>query len=121
MTPIIDNYLKGRAIDEAPRAATAWTRILEKPTSVTIKRETGATIAAQTVRIEASNTVREIAATTGKSSSRDVIVFGIKGHPTLPDTDIRQGDRFAVAGTQYRVVDLVLTLGSKQARCEQTS
>jgi hypothetical protein len=113
--PNINNYIGGEAIDEAPRAVTAWGRIQEKPSTITVRRETGAMVAAQTVRVEYGAFGSEVDSATGKASDRGLIVFGIKGHPTLPDTDIERGDKFMLDGVQFRVVDLVLTLGSIQA------
>jgi len=47
-------------------------------------------------------------------------LFGIKDHPDEADSDVQRGDRFVLAETkvQYRVLDVVHTLGEVQARCE---
>lgn len=122
--PNIDNIIgAGSAIAAGPRAAAAWARIQDKPTSITIKRGS-TTLAAQTVRVEFSSTVREVQGSTGISSKRDAIIFGIRDHDSLPDTDIQRGDQFAIKDDEgtvlghYRVVDVILTIGEKQARAE---
>lgn len=118
MAPNIDNIVgTGNAIGAGARAAAAWARICEKPTSITIKRAS-TTLDAQTVRVEFSSSVRDVQGKSGMSSQRDVIVFGIRNHDVLDDTDIQRGDLFALDSGRYRVVDLILTLGEVQARCE---
>lgn len=104
--------------DEA-RAAAAWSRIQEKPSSVVIVRGTSTTLAAQTVRLEYSgNQPAEPSGGAGMSSKQTVILFGIRGHETEADTNVQRGDRFAVSGVQYRVVAMVQTIGEVQATCE---
>lgn len=105
-------------IPGSDRAVDAWRRIQEKPTSVTIVR--GSTpLAAQTVRIEKDSTVdRETEGAAGRSSMRNVTVFGITNHPTVTDTNIQREDRFVYNGTQYRIIDVLVTLGEVQARAE---
>jgi hypothetical protein len=116
--PNIDNIIGGgSAIAAGPRAAAAWARIQDKPTSITIKRQ-NTTLSAQTVRVEFSSTVREVQGSTGMSSRRDAIIFGIRDHDKLDDTDIQRGDQFALSSGLYRVVDVILTLGEVQARAE---
>lgn len=112
----IHNILRPNDADPHPRAHDAWERIQDKPTQITIKRVG----TPQTVRIETANTVQETEGAAGQSSVRRTTVFGIRGHETKPDTDIQRGDRFAHNGVQYRVIDVVLTLGEKQAYCEAT-
>jgi hypothetical protein len=116
--PNLDNFLgSGEAIAAGSRAVDAWRRISEKPSSITLVRGT-TELAEQTVRVEYSAAVREVQGSTGRSSVRDVIVFGIQDHPTLDDTDIQRDDLFKHDGVQFRVVDVIYTLGEKQGRCE---
>lgn len=114
----INAYLgTGELTNARERAAAAWRRISEKPAQITIVRLETA-LSPQTVRIEFSDTVREKSGGAGKSSVRDVIVFGVQGHGTVPDTNIQRDDLFAYEGARYRVIDVVLQTGEIQARCE---
>ncbi len=116
--PNIDNILNsGTVIEAGSLAVAAWGRISEKPSSITIKRGP-TTLATQTVRVEYSAAVREVPGGAGRSSQRDVIVFGIQDHPTLADTDMQRGDLFAHEGGKFRVVDVIFSLGEVQGRCE---
>jgi len=101
------------------RAADAWERILEKPTTITIKRG-NATLPAQTVRFEYSNQQgsQEAKGGAGLSSNQQAVVFGIRGHESEPDTDIKRDDRFTVDGLQIRVISVIYQTGEVQARCE---
>lgn len=109
----------GTAGIAADRAALAWRRISEKPTSITIKRGT-TTLSAQTVRVESSGSSVRVG-TAGAVAVRDVVVFGVKSHAVVTDTNIRRNDRFVYGGEEYQVKDIVLTLGEVQARCEVVS
>lgn len=113
-----NNNVRPSATD---RAIAAWDRIQDKPSPITIERGQSTTLAAQTVRIEANQETREVAGGAGKSSVRQITLFGIKDHPTQADTNIQRGDRFTYLGSQYRVIDLIHTLGEVQARAEAGS
>jgi hypothetical protein len=107
-------------LDAIPaRAADAWKRINDKPSSIVLVRK-GTARPAQTVRVEydRGTGVGSEVGDAGKSSRRGVIVFGIRGHETLPDTDIQRGDQFTLDGAQFKVIDVVHTLGEIQASCE---
>jgi hypothetical protein len=112
----------GSPINEAHRAALAWRRISEKPTSITIRRA-GATQTAQTVRVEFSEASNQRMGASGDGAVRDVIIFGVRNHPDedIADTDIEKGDRFVHLDVEYTVRDLVTTLGEVQAHCEAVS
>lgn len=103
------------------RASDAWSRIQDKPTSITVTR--GATeLSPQTVRVEWDNTGAEKTGQAGGiSSSRKVIVFGVRGHATESNTNLSRDDRFAFNGLIYRVIDVMVTMGEIQARCEVLS
>lgn len=104
------------AIDEASRAADAWRVIQRSPDSITIDRGTDTTLSAQTVAIEYGNTSTESRSDgAGQTSQSDVIVFGIRNHATLTDTDIEQGDQFEWNGHFFRVVEVRLLPGEIQA------
>lgn len=122
----IDSSLQ---VDEGDRAALALSRINDNPAmkqSIQITRDGGATFeAAQTVRVEFLRTPREISITDNNNTARtiriDCVVFGIRNHATLADTDILKDDEFGIDGVRYRVLDVLLFAGEKQARCYRTS
>lgn len=106
------------------RADDAWYRILEKPTEIVIKRHGEGTLDAQTVRVEYSSATsrgNEAVGQAGRSSSQTAIIFGIRGHATIPDTDIREGDRFTLDGVQFKVASVTLTTGESQSVAEVQS
>lgn len=107
-------------------ATDAWQRIQEKPSAIAIYRDKTRTtpeqtLDPQTVRLEFSNTVREVGGEGGRTSVRDLIVFGVNGHETVVDTDIKRNDVFEYDGVRYRVMDIVITTGEVQARAEALS
>ena len=77
--------------------------ITDKSTSVTVVRD-GAELAAQTVRIEEMGRPRPYLTEAGETAHADVLVLGYKGHPSIDDTDLQRGDRFAVDGQGYEIV-----------------
>lgn len=110
------------ALAAADRAAAAWRRILDKPSVITILRET-VTLPEQTARLEyTSSTIgSEYSGGAGTSGHQSVIVFGIQGHPSESDTDIQRGDLFTADGKQFRVINVISTIGEIQAMCEALS
>lgn len=107
------------AIAEAPRAANAWRRIQDKPSSVAFKKPDGTTLAAQTMRVEYDNRASLAQSEAGAAPNRKLILFGIKGHATLADTDMEEGYRFVFDNDEYRITDVLPTIGERQATCEQ--
>lgn len=111
---------QGSALAEAPYAAIAWRTILDKPTSVTFKNAAGTILAAQTVRVENDSTATPAESAAGVAPRRKVVLFGIKGHSTLPMTDFQSGYRFNLDGAEYRIVGVNdRLLGERQATCEK--
>ena len=108
------------AIDVNGRAAAAWKRINDKPASVAFKKPDGTVLAAQTVRLEYDNRASESEAVSGRTPVRKLIIFGVRDHTTVTDTDVAEGYRFVLSGDEYRVVDTIETLGEIQAVCEAT-
>ena len=107
--------------DDRARAVEAWERIGEKATAITIRRG-GETLDTQTVRIEMSDGGREdldlrrgLNVTPGVQR---VVVFGVRQHPTVADTDIQRGDRFVVGVTEFEVIGVIAVVGEVQAICE---
>lgn len=98
------------------RAEKAWSRIQEKPTSILIVRGKSLSLAEQTVRLEYGSAQRERKGDDdAKSSMRNIVVYGVQGHPTIPDTNIKRNDRFAVNGQVWRIEDVVYVIGGIQA------
>ena len=107
-------------IDEGTRAAAAWNRIQDRPTSVTLYRS-GSALGAQTVRIEYSeaSTSSERQGVAGQPSERQVIIFGVQDHPTVSDTNIQRGDLLKFEGATYKIVDVINLPGEIQAYTER--
>lgn len=113
ITGVIDTP-KGRLINEQGRAAEAWRRIQEKPMSVIFKNSAGSKLPGQVVRVESDNTATPSMSTVGTAPKRKVIVYGIKNHATLPNTDMKETYTFVYDGDQYRCIDIIVTLGEIQ-------
>jgi hypothetical protein len=87
-------------IDDAVDAARI---ISDKSVSITVVRD-GAAQDAQTVRIEEAGRGRSYQSEAGETGQIDAVILGYKGHPSIDDTDIQRGDRFAYEGQGYEVV-----------------
>lgn len=74
-----------------------------KPTSITVRRG-ASTLPAQTVRLETLASQRVMQTEGGVTHLIDAMALGYKGHPTIADTDLRPGDRFAAGGVAYEAV-----------------
>lgn len=105
-----------RAVAQS-RANDAWRRICEKPSSLVVKRGS-ATLAAQTVRVELTSVPSEVSGAGGSSSALRATVFGVRGHVSVANTDIKRDDIFALNGTRFRVVHVIEQTGEVQAYCE---
>lgn len=77
-----------------------------KSTSITVKRG-ATTLAAQTVRLETLSGSRQMMGAGNVVHQIDAMVLGYKNHPTIADTDLQAGDRFAAAGVAYEVVSVM--------------
>lgn len=120
------NWLSSsRVIDPAARAVAAWNRIQQKPSTVTVVRLTPITGARTThevtVRLDASNQSDEYntIGNSGVNIMGETMAFGIQNHPTLPDTDLRRDDTFYYRGANYRVINVINTIGELQFLCEE--
>ncbi len=107
--------------DPQARALDAWARIEDQPTTITIQRG-GTMLAAQTVRIEFSDAAREdLSLHEGLNvvpGVQQAIVFGVRNHPTVADTEIERGDRFVIGATEFEVAGVIVAAGNVQAICE---
>ena len=90
-------------VDDIDRGVGTARIIADKSTSITVVRG-GVAQAAQTVRIETAARPAVYQTEAGQTAQADVVIIGYKGHPTLNDTSLQLGDRFAVSGASYEVV-----------------
>lgn len=103
------------------RAADAWWRISEKPTSVTLKRN-GVLLAAQTMRVDVNSSASPAESAAGMGAARKLTIFGVRGHSSIADTDIRKGDTVVLGTSEYTVVSInEQNSGEVQAYCEAVS
>lgn len=100
------------------RAAMAWRRIQDKPSSIAFRTPAGVVLAAQTVRIESDDRAMLVESDAGAAPRREVIIFGVRDHPEETDTDMAEGYSFVWNGDEYRVRDIILTMGEIQAVAE---
>jgi len=100
------------------RAVDAWNRIGDKPVSITVIRG-DTTLPIQTVRIEYSESERVVTGeASGMSAVRNVIVFGVKNHPSVANTNLQYGDMFSYDGQIFKIVFVMSTIGEIQANAE---
>lgn len=94
---------------QSSRAIDAWNRIQEKPSSIIVRRN-GVDQAAQTVRVEYDSTVVKPAGSSIDAAQGRIVVFGVRGHPTVADTNIQRADEFWLDDPEasHYVVDSVI-------------
>lgn len=106
----------------AERAAAAWSRIQDKPISVSFRRN-GATIAAQTFRLEMQSTqdVNRRSTTLNDAPRPLGTLFGVKDHPdnSVADSDVQVGDRFLYEGGEFDVIAVYPYPGEVQAQVQR--
>lgn len=119
-TSRIVKSVQARKLKEEQRAAEALRRIHIKPTMVVFRTPSGARLAAQMVRVESDNTATPGESTAGSAPVRKVIVYGIRNHPTDPNTNMKEGYVFVFEGDEYKCVDVIATLGEIQGIWEAT-
>lgn len=103
-------------------AGMTWRKIQERPSTITIYRN-GVAQDPQTVRIEVSNfgNFREVFPG-GQVGDQDMIIVGVKGHPTIVDLDIQRGDMFIYDDKEFEIRDTITTNnGWVQGLCDVTS
>jgi hypothetical protein len=100
------------------RAQIQQSRIEDKAILVSFLRD-GIYLPEQQVRIEYDNSVTKADSELGSVGMRKVILFGVKGHPTVDDLDVRVWDTFRMDEVEYTVVQVNRTLiGQIQVHCE---
>ena len=85
--------------------------IADKSTSITVVRS-GVAQSAQNVRIETAGRPAIYQTEAGQTAQADALIIGYAGHPTITDTDLQLGDRFAVGGVGYEIVGLLSGLSN---------
>lgn len=89
------------------RAINTLRRINENPLPVTFETPTGATLGSQTVRADWDNSASMGIGNAGAAPTRKLIVLGVKGHPTVADTDIKTGYTFWYAKKKFTCVGII--------------
>lgn len=100
------------------RANDAWRRIQDKPSTVAVWRE-GAYHHNETVRIEwnnGTNVTPSAQSPNSVTAITEVVIFGVNGHDTQTNTDIKEGDEVWLSGESFIVKDSLITIGELQAR-----
>ncbi|NDJ63282.1 MAG: hypothetical protein GYB67_19335 [Chloroflexi bacterium] len=106
----------------ASRAVVTWARINERPTTITLRRS-GVARSPQIVRVELDSRAREDTRVVAGGANAQpgvtrAVIFGVRDHATVADTDIQRGDRVVIAGMEYEVITLIHAPGAVQAICE---
>lgn len=105
-------------VDSFARAEGVEYMLGHRGVSVVLVREGEGALPAQTVLLfPASQSRLEVEGEAGEASTIAMTVVGPRDHSTLPDLDIRRGDRFRYpnvqGGTQYEVTHVDLTQPGK--------
>lgn len=114
--PSLNDWLDstGTIASSAERAITAWRRIVDRPTQVTLDRLG----VAQTMRVEFDDTATEQNNDMRTIGHQYLVVFGVRDHPVIADTDIQWADRFVLDNVEFEVMALIKPPGEVQALCE---
>lgn len=105
--------------NDAAMAVINWDIILQD--SVSVRFNTGSSILnPQTVRLESDGRANPVLSAAGIAPKRGLVIFGIRNHPTVTDTDIQEGYYFNYLGDQYTIRDVILAEGEIQALAEAT-
>lgn len=97
------------------RAQDAVRRIGEKPTTVVFRDAKGVALPSQVLRLEYDSSSSASESGPGAVSVRKLVIFGVAGHESVPDSDIKKGYRFVREKREYEVVSVILTSGEIQA------
>lgn len=101
-------------LDAAQMSEDAALIIGDKPSSVQINRTGSGTFigapngVAQMIRQEAISDPSKIVGLNLASGEQGVLVYGYRGHATIPDTDIKKGDWYISDGFKVTVIDIKL-------------
>lgn len=119
--PLMGNWLSQTKlkIETSTRSQAAWQRIQDAPVSLIIRRG-GTSLAAQTVRVELDAGALDVTGA-GAASKRGAIIFGVRGHASVANTDLAIGDRFLLDGKTYEIRDVLSVAWEMQANAERIS
>lgn len=111
--PSYENYLLNRVSQDktVSRAIAARNRILEKPSVIRIDR----LAYDQTVRIEANRYILDESSAFTETQNLRIVIFGIKGHPSVIDNDFISDDIFYYENEKYKIESSWETTGEIQA------
>jgi hypothetical protein len=111
------NDVLGSPLSAAQRAINAWLRIGDKPSSITIYRNAVAQTA-QTVRLEFDDGTKQdtLSKAGGTTNERELVIFGVKDHPTITATNLQDDDTFSYENQNYQVKGVINLPGEVQAR-----
>lgn len=98
------------------RARVIWQLIQANPFSVTLKRGSS-TLAVQTVRMEYDKATQDAISPAGRGSERALMIFGVRNHPTVANTDLQKGDRFVYQLREYTLLDPIYPLPGGEVQC----
>lgn len=102
-----DAFPLGNWLDDIHASVDTARILADKSTSIVLVRA-GVELAAQSVRIEdLSNRPRSYQTEAGETALATILILGYSDHPTIVDTDVQRGDRFALDGVGYKVVAVV--------------
>jgi hypothetical protein len=88
---------------------------------VAFQTPAGATLANQTVRVEPDDRASDMKDSAGMTGPmRYCVIFGVVNHDTITDTDMQEGYRFILDNDEYRITDVIVTLGSIQGNAESS-
>ena len=94
----------GDWVDDVSQAVDTAKILADKSSSIVLIRA-GVPLAAQSVRIEdLRDRPRSYQTEAGETGLAEILILGYLDHPTITDTDIQRGDRFALDGAGCRVV-----------------
>ncbi len=111
--PSYEQYLQSRVSQNktVARAILARNRIMEKPSVIRIDR----LAYDQTVRIEANRYILDESSSFTETQNLRIVVFGVKGHPSVIDNDFISDDIFYYDNEKYRIESSWETTGEIQA------
>src|SRR4249920_1161290 len=107
-------------IKENVYAAEAWRRICERPFHVSFRTSNGTKLPIQTVRIESDNRASVVRGPAGTAPARQLIIYGIINHSSLPNTIMKEGYTFVYDKDEYMCKDVIVTQGELQGIWEAT-
>lgn len=116
-------FLPTSAESAVTESTLAWQTIQQNPRSIVFKTASGVELAAQTVRIDSDNRPNMMESASGIAPKRKLVVFGVRNHPTVANTDIKKGYTFSLPESntdRYVVLDVILLPGEIQATVEVT-